>query len=38
MHKLLIGKCRTGAKIVRKQKCFGLYLQTMRTNASVTTC
>ena len=26
MHKLLVGECLTGAKSVRKQKCFGLYL------------
>ena len=26
MHKLQIGECRTGAKNVRNQKCFGLYL------------
>ena len=26
MHKLLDGECLTGAKSVRLQKCFGLYL------------
>ena len=26
MHKLLVGEYLTGAKIVRQQKCFGLYL------------
>ena len=26
MHKLLVGECLTGAKSVRSQKCFGLYL------------
>ena len=26
MHKLLVGECLTGAKSVRLQKCFGLYL------------
>ena len=26
MHKLLVGECLTGAKSVRFQKCFGLYL------------
>ena len=26
MHTLLVGECLTGAKRVRLQKCFGLYL------------
>ena len=26
MHKLLVGECPTGAKSVRLQKCFGLYI------------
>jgi len=38
IHNLKISECRTGAKSVRKQKCFGLYLLTARTYASVNTC
>jgi len=38
MYKLWTGECRTRAKSVRKQNCFGLYLLKTRTYESVNTC